>query len=188
MSLLFLDLETNGLPQTPSFGKWYPYTDIEKYSSSRVLSICMYLYKKGVCINKFYTLINEEVEVNETEIHGITQEEIKTKGMNWNEVSNIIDAIIDNSEFVIGHNILFDKNVLCSELYRNGYQKIAAKLNNKSLYCTMINGKILLKLEKYPKLKELYSSLFKKEMKGSHNAKMDVKACIACYFQMMKGV
>lgn len=188
MLLLFLDLETNGLPQTPSFGKWYPYTDLEKYSNSRVLSICAYLYKNGILINKFYSLIRaNDVEVKGTEIHGITQKDIQDKGMCWDDVAGILEILMDNSDFVIGHNVLFDKNVLSSELYREGYEKLAAKINNKSLYCTMVNGKILLKLDKYPKLKELYSILFKKEMKGAHNAEMDVKACAECYFKMISG-
>lgn len=186
MHLLFLDLETTGLPQTPSFGKWYHYTELDKYSTSTVLSICMYLYIDNKLVNKFYTYIKHDnkLEINNTHIHGITESDIQNKGVEWDKISSILETLIDNTDFIIGHNVLFDTNVLSSELYRNGYENLAEKISKKEIYCTKVNGKIYCKLNKYPKLSELYKILFNKEMEGAHNAEMDVINCAECYFRM----
>ena len=36
---LFIDLETTGLPKTKGFCKWYDYTELDKYESSRIIEM-----------------------------------------------------------------------------------------------------------------------------------------------------
>jgi DNA polymerase III epsilon subunit-like protein len=190
---LFLDLETTGLPQTISFHKYYDYKELEKYENARIVSICIYLYDdQGVIIKKFYSLIKpNNFEVKNSEIHGLTYEMLHNEGKEWFEIIEEIRNLILESKLIIGHNVNFDKNVLCSELYRNNYHSLANILIQKETYCTMINGKNVTKIKnkydyKYPKLSELFTHLFKEEIQNSHNAEYDVINCARCYFKMIQ--
>jgi DNA polymerase III epsilon subunit-like protein len=190
---LFLDLETTGLPQTISFHKYYDYKELEKYENARIVSICIYLYDdQGVIIKKFYSLIKpNNFEVKNSEIHGLTYEMLHNEGKEWFEIIEEIRNLILESKLIIGHNVNFDKNVLCSELYRNNYHSLANILIQKETYCTMINGKNITKIKnkydyKYPKLSELFTHLFKEEIQNSHNAEYDVINCARCYFKMIQ--
>ena len=42
-NILFFDLETTGLPSTQGFGKFYPYTETQKYDTSRIVSFAFFL-------------------------------------------------------------------------------------------------------------------------------------------------
>lgn len=190
---LFLDLETTGLPQTISFHKYYDYKELEKYENARIVSICIYLYDdQGSIIKKFYSLIKpNNFEVKNSEIHGLTYEMLHNEGKEWFEIIEEIRNLILESKLIIGHNVNFDKNVLCSELYRNNYHSLANILIQKETYCTMINGKNITKIKnkydyKYPKLSELFTHLFKEEIQNSHNAEYDVINCARCYFKMIQ--
>ena len=190
---LFLDLETSGLPQTISFHKYYDYKELEKYENARIVSICIYLYDdQGSIIKKFYSLIKpNNFEVKNSEIHGLTYEMLHNEGKEWFEIIEEIRNLILESKLIIGHNVNFDKNVLCSELYRNNYHSLANILIQKETYCTMINGKNITKIKnkydyKYPKLSELFTHLFKEEIQNSHNAEYDVINCARCYFKMIQ--
>ena len=190
---LFLDLETSGLPQTISFHKYYDYKELEKYENARIVSICIYLYDdQGAIIKKFYSLIKpNNFEVKNSEIHGLTYEMLHNEGKEWFEIIEEIRNLILESKLIIGHNVNFDKNVLCSELYRNNYHSLANILIQKETYCTMINGKNITKIKnkydyKYPKLSELFTHLFKEEIQNSHNAEYDVINCARCYFKMIQ--
>jgi len=192
---LFLDLETTGLPETISFHKYYDYKLTDKYDNSRIISICIYLYDDNEnLIEKFYTLIKPvNFEIKNSEIHGLTTEKLLSEGKEWGEIIEQIQEMIKKSKLIIGHNVNFDKNVLCSELYRNNYQNLANIIFQKETYCTMINGKNITKIEskydyKYPKLSELYKHFFKEDIQNHHNAEYDVMNCAKCYFKMFKGL
>jgi DNA polymerase III epsilon subunit-like protein len=179
------------LPETISFHKYFNYKQIEKYENSRIISICIYLYNDtGEEIEKFYSLIKpDNFEINNTNIHGLSKEILINDGKGWFEIIEKVRNLILQSKLIIGHNINFDINVLCSELYRNNYHSIAEILSKKETYCTMINGKNITKIPskydyKYPKLGELFKHLFKEEIQNSHNAEYDVINCAKCYFKM----
>jgi DNA polymerase III epsilon subunit-like protein len=191
---LFLDLETTGLPETISFHKYYDYKLINKYENARIISICMYIYDNNEnLIEKFYSLIKpDNFEVKNSEIHGLTQDILLKEGKEWKDIIEQIQNLIKISNLIIGHNINFDKNVLCSELYRNDFENLANILYQKETYCTMINGKNITKIQskydyKYPKLSELYKHFFHEEIKNHHNAEYDVINCAKCYFKIIKG-
>ena len=54
------------------------------------------------------------------------------------------------------------------------------------LDCSMLKGQKFMKVDKYPKLEELYKHLFKKELNQDHRALSDTKACAKCYFKIKK--
>ena len=75
------------------------------------------------------------------------------------------------------------------------FQPINEKVRNLEKYCTMKHGTNLCNIivaddgrpprKKWPKLSELYGSLFNGEVvDGLHNAMVDVNACLKCYLKM----
>lgn len=190
---LFLDLETNGLPEFPSFGKFYDYKELNRYGNSRILSICIYLIDDSEkVIDKLYHILKTtDFELRNEHIHGITKEQILKEGIEWSEIVTKIKYLFTKCKLLIGHNIDFDRYVLSSELFRLGYKELADLIFNQTTFCTMKNGKNITKINrgfsdyKYPKLSELYNYIFKEEIKGAHNAEYDVVNCAKCYFKMI---
>ena len=80
----------------------------------------------------------------------------------------------------MAHNILFDINVIKSELYRRDKYDIIQEIDKKKLLCTMSHTKDIIKIKnqygknKNPSLKELYYFTFNKEIDNQHNSKYDV--------------
>ena len=102
---------------------------------------------------------------------------------------------MNNANTVIGHNVSFDINVIKAEIYREiGNNALSLKHDN-NIIDTMILGMDVCKIPntnyrerqihpyKFPKLSELYSTLFHCPMKNAHNAMADVQATYDCYYR-----
>jgi DNA polymerase-3 subunit alpha len=191
--ILVLDLETNGLPETIGFNRYYSYMDIDKYKSSRIVQCCMAIYdKNGNEIEIMDKLIKPSgYDISNANIHGITYEKAVKEGIEFQSIISTIKEYLMRSCLIVGHNINFDVNILSSELYRIGESSIAYNLVTKNRYCTMFKSKHIVKVlnstgrVKLPKLSELYFSLFGTESKGNHDAKYDVRNCAKCYFKLI---
>jgi DNA polymerase III epsilon subunit-like protein len=188
-----LDIETTGLPEMKGFNKYYHYSDLKKYNSSRIVSICLYQYENSNLKNKFYYLLKPtDFEVKGEEWHQISHEQALKEGKEWRDLKDKLFLLLNSTTKLIGHNISFDKNVLLSEMYRQGFVEIVNLLEKIDVYCTMINGKNITKIlvdgfcnYKYPRLNELYQYLFQEEMQNHHNAEQDVINTAKCYFKMI---
>jgi len=197
MKVIVFDTETTGLPITKGFNNYYSYKDLDKYNSSRLLSICWQVYDNTTFISSNYFIIKPvdftiDNKSKSCEINGITQEMALEKGIDINEVFTKLFNDLINTDRLVAHNINFDVNIILSELYRNNKNNIIDLLLSKSLYCTMINGKNIAKIKfknsnniKLPKLVELYKHYFNTEFENAHNAEVDVTACAKCYFKMI---
>lgn len=175
---MVVDTETTGLPERPTFGGYYPYTETQKYDCARMIQICWAIYDDDKLeeIHDYLIKPNGFV-INNSHIHGITNQMAKN-GYNLNEVLLKFSQALNKVKFVVGHNILFDLHIICSELYRNKFYDIAKILKTKKFICTMEKS-IPLKVDgflKAPKLIKLYKFLFGKEFENQHNAKYDVMA------------
>lgn len=180
--MLVLDIETTGLPKTKGYGIYYNPKDITQYNSSRIVSIA-FISPDGF---ENYSIIKpNDFKINNSHFHKITQKKALEKGKTLKDFfSNELFLKIKNSDFILGHNIHFDINVLLSELYRQGLFSIYSMLEKKRVECSMELGKNYYNLQKSPKLTDLYFTLFQSPFKGSHNALSDAKACLACYKKM----
>ena len=92
------------------------------------------------------------------------------------------------SDYLIAHNINFDKNVISAEFIR--YQvKPRSKLIK---LCTMQESTDYCKIKnkwggyKWPSLIELHNHLFGEDFDGAHDALADVKACAKSFFELKK--
>lgn len=180
--MLVLDIETTGLPQTKGFGNYYNPKEINKYNSSRIVSIALL----NDNMEKYSIIKPNDFTIKNSHFHGITQENAVKNGISLKDFFNpSILQEIENSDIILGHNIDFDINVLLSELYRNELYGIYYLLEKKNRKCSMKMGKDFFKLDKVPKLSELYYTFFKKEFKNQHNALSDARACYDCYKKML---
>lgn len=122
--------------------------------------------------------------------HGYTTEKNEEAGVPMPEVLDDFLSDYNRCMYLIAHNIVFDHNVLGSEMLRYG-KRGARKLDR---ICTMEAGTNLCKIPspygrgsyKWPKLEELHRKLFNEEFDGAHDALSDVRACSRCLFELMK--
>lgn len=144
----------------------------------------------------YYVKIPLYIEIPDyiTKINGITREICQDLGM---PLCDIMDEFLEDfmkSDYIVGHNIDFDMNIIDFELNRNNHTSINSmvKSTNSEVYCTMKHGTNITKIKrnngyKYPKLIELYQYLFENiDERKLHNAKNDTLLTARCFFKMHK--
>ena len=99
-------------------------------------------------------------------------------GISFKKAVDKLIGAINQCNTIISHNILFDINVLRSELYRYSYEEVIGIINKKKHFCTMQNTIRVLKIPtnygyKFPNLSELYRYCFEKELPNPHNSLWD---------------
>tara|TARA_B100001248_G_scaffold262231_1_gene256859 strand:+ start:3163 stop:3759 length:597 start_codon:yes stop_codon:yes gene_type:complete len=198
MKVLVFDTETTGLPSRKGYDNYFPYTETSHYDTSRIVSICWNLYENETLLSKNYFVIkpDDSFSIDNTskscEINGITKEIANKIGILITDVFVQLHTDLYNCDKIVAHNLLFDKNILLSELYRYGRQDLINIFESKDMYCTMNNSKDLLKIPmkygnyKSPKLIELYLYFFGEKFNNEHDASADTEACAKCYFKLIK--
>ena len=132
-----------------------------------------------------------------TNIHGITNEIMREKGVSIKKVLKDFDKDMKQAQYLVAHNLNFDKTITRVEMYRSGLPN-SYKINNIIEVCTMIDGAQIcniVKMNKWnkkletkpPKLIELYQILFKETPKNLHNSLIDVFVCFRCFYKMIQG-
>jgi DNA polymerase III epsilon subunit-like protein len=175
---LIIDTETNGLPNKSL-------SDGNIFKWPRLIQIAYLQFSQcGTLLRKYETLISPiGFEIMSNHISGISQIEAIEKGVDLSDYLNDFAQIINESKVIVGHNINFDINVLISEYKRLG---IDNTINEKKLYCTMLNYNNHFPQEKYLKLEELYHNLFGRKYKHAHSAIADVNATSLCFWKMIE--
>ena len=197
--IFFWDVESIGLliKKGPGFNNFYPYTNLEKYNVCRLVSIgykvCTTdgdtLTTKYFVVKPRDFIIDDDSEA--TKINGITGE-IASKGVDIDEVFKSLESDLNDVKLLVAHNVLFDKSIVCSELYRYNNLDLCQRFASIPTYCTCLMGNDITKIKprgwksyKVPKLSELYEFLFNEKFDNAHNAEADVNACARCYFKMI---
>jgi DNA polymerase III epsilon subunit-like protein len=118
-------------------------------------------------------------------IHGITTEIATRDGLDLGEVLISLLPVFQDAPVVLAHNIEFDRKILGAEFFRKGF---GDPLEGKDLRCTMKESARFCALprNKWPKLAELHTCLFKEGFDNAHNALADVRACARCFFEMKR--
>lgn len=129
-------------------------------------------------------------------IHGITHEMAMERGVPFGTIIDHLFADINRALSVtssttgpvrlVAHNLDFDFNILCSELYRRGMLERIAELKPLKKFCTMLEGQKLMGVSKWPKLAELYRYVTNgEEITNAHNAMYDTIHCHRCYTELV---
>lgn len=188
---LVFDLETTGLPINrngpPDDFKNWPY----------IIQIAWLLFddeNKLIEHKDFYVKQSVEIPISATQIHGMTTTMMLEKGKDPKEVYQTFKKVIDNTEYLICHNIDFEIPVINCEFLRN---ELHYDFSGKKQFCTMKSGASFCKIPplnkkgeyKWPKLSELYAKCFFpdhviKNISGSHNASIDAAMTAQCFFKL----
>jgi DNA polymerase III epsilon subunit-like protein len=181
MNIMILDTETTGFPASRD-----P-TEIYKFNNARLIELGYIIYDStGKKIKEYDSLVKpNNFVIGNTHIHGISQQDATSKGQSIDQVLNELSTDLDTIDAFVCHNISFDMNIILSESHRAKMLDLVKKIESKEKLCTMEIGKKFMKLNKSPKLIELYKFLFNKEFIQEHRALSDCVACADCYFSMI---
>ena len=155
----------------------------------------------------------EKITTMITNLTGITQEKCESEGI---PISEAICAFYNeyiNVDYVIAHNIHFDKQMILFEIERNHNQimemgatsicdifnSLFCKIKGIENYCTMYSSIHICNImmesknpckkpyKKFPKLAELYFFLFHIHPENLHNALVDTLICLRCFLKIKMG-
>lgn len=181
---LFIDTETTGLPKRRNA----PYSEVSNWP--RLVQIAWTIVddngRELSAIERIvqpdgFTIPNEAAN-----IHGITTEMARKDGVRLVEVLVEFSAALEQAKTVIAHNVDYDRPVIEAEFIRAGMK---CYLGSKGLICTKDSSTDYCKLPgrygyKWPTLDELHRKLFDAPMGAAHNALVDVRACMKCFFEL----
>lgn len=183
---LFFDTETTGIPRN-----WNaPISDLDNWP--RLVQIAWLQYdSKGRKISGQDYIIKPEgftIPGEASQIHGITTERAGREGVALKKVLEEFSGLIDESGFLVAHNMSFDEKIVGAEFLRKG---IKNSLFQTERLCTMKASTDYCKLPgnygyKWPKLSELHIKLFDDAFEEAHNATVDIEACAKCFWELKR--
>lgn len=206
MLILVFDTETTGLPKSKIINKdvlhLWPYIVQFSYIIFDTELKTLVKMKDYIIRVPDFITISEEV----SRIHGITNDISLSKGVNIVDVLNEFFADFSSVDYIVGHNVSFDLNMIRAELNRlivnanndeelSEFQTHLTTINaSKNIYCTMKESISLCAIEtkdkfgksynKFPKLIELYQKLFNITPNNLHNSLNDVIVCLRCFMKL----
>ena len=186
---LIFDTETTGLPRNYNA----PLSDLDNWP--RMVQIAWQLHDKtGKLLHHDAIIVKPEgytIPFNAVQIHGITTERALEEGRDIATVLREFANIINRCDYLCGHNIEFDINIIGAEFLRIGLQNFfenKAIIDTKNDDTTQFSalpggrgGKF-----KWPTLTELYFKLFNANFEEAHNAAFDVQATARVFFEIIK--
>jgi len=185
---LIYDTETTGLPKDYKA----PITDSDNWP--RMVQISWQLHdEKGDLIDVKNFIIKPEgytIPYAVVKVHGITTERAQKQGVELSMVLDEFNKALEETQFVVGHNIEFDNSIIGAEFHR---KNISTKLfqhptldtkTESTNYCAIPGGKG--GKFKWPKLGELHKKLFNEQFGQAHNAAADVEATARCFLELVR--
>lgn len=185
---LIYDTETTGLPKNFSA----PVTDSENWP--RLVQVAWQLHNSmGELIevkNFIIKPVDFTIPFNAEKIHGISTQHALAHGVDLSFVLEEFNKAIEQSEFVVGHNIIFDINIMGAEFHRTQIESPLAQKksidtkNEGTEFCAIPGGRG--GKFKWPTLTELHVKLFKEGFAEAHNASADVEATTRCFLELIR--
>lgn len=210
MRVLIFDTETTGLPKT----KIISHDTLQDWPYIVQLSYIIYDTERNqvIQIKDFIIKLNDTsfITPEATKINGITCK-MSQNGLAIEDVFENLFADIKNTQLLVAHNLDFDFNMCKVELLRlinnnnlsdiekNVYKHYLFQLTSSTkTFCTMkesielCNIKALTKkgesYTKFPKLVELYQTLFNETPNNLHNSLNDVLVTLRCFLRLQNDV
>lgn len=182
---LLYDTETTGLPLSytaplSNFANW-----------PRIVQIAYILFDgDGNRLASNSATIKPEgftIPERAASVHGITTEKALAEGRALLPVLQSMHKLRAEADTIVGHNIVFDENILGAEFFR-----ASLPIVSKPFICTMKAGMGVCKLPgacgqfKWPKLVQLHHKIFSCDFEGAHGAQADIEATAKCFWEMVK--
>jgi DNA polymerase III epsilon subunit-like protein len=180
------DTETTGLPLKRGYAFDSP-KNLASYENARLVSISWIVSQRHSPVKQAYYIIRPdgfEVSPESTAIHGISHAQAEKEGVPIHIVLEEMKLALQGCTSLVAHNIAFDVHILQSEAYRYGDMELYGMIQNMSHICTMLKGKEVMAVKRYPKLEALYKHLYGEEITHAHNAQYDTLHCYKCYTKM----
>ena len=97
-------------------------------------------------------------------------------------------AMINQAEFLVAHNMSFDEKIVGAEFLRH---KMVNSIDSKRKICTMQSTTNFCAIDglygyKWPKLSELHFKLFRTGFEEAHNASVDIHATARCFWELKR--
>lgn len=183
---LIFDTETTGLPKN-----WKaPLSDFDNWPRMVQLAWQCHSIDGKFLFAKNHVIQPEGFSIpeNVVEVHGISNEIAKEKGIPLTEALKDFVADVKKSTCIVGHNISFDINIVGAELLRCKMPEIMTTapqlctMTESTEFCAIMkNGK-----PKRPTLTELHTKLFHIPFEEAHNAAADVEATSRCFLELIR--
>ncbi|MEY4350191.1 MAG: hypothetical protein RL078_234, partial [Bacteroidota bacterium] len=185
---LIFDTETTGLPR--DFNA--PITDTDNWP--RVVQLAWQLHdESGELISQKDFIIKPEgynIPFESERVHGISTELAHALGEDLSEVLAQFNKDLSRANFMVGHNLKFDINVLGAEYVRQGQDTPLVKpvldtcTEKTALLCQIPGGRG--GRFKLPTLTELHEFLFQESFSEAHNATADVESTTRCFLELIR--
>ena len=185
---LVFDTETTGLPLRDDA----PLTDLDNWP--RAVQVAWQLHASDGSLMEAKDFVIQpdgfDIPFNASKIHGISNEVAHHYGKPLSEALNSFKEAVERSEYLVGHNIQFDINILGAEFLRSdeanpleGIPSIDTSEEGRN-FCQLAGGKG--GGFKIPKLSELYEKLFEERFAEAHNAIADVEATARVFLECLR--
>ena len=185
---LIFDTETTGLPKRFNA----PVEEIDNWP--RVVQIAWQLHDAtGKLLDAQNHIVKPDgfvIPFNAEKVHGISTQRAYDEGKDLVEVLGYFREALENTEVLVGHNIVgFDNNVLGAEYLRMGLENpIPAKdacdtMKDTTEFVAIPSGRGRFK---FPSLTELHTKLFGEGFADAHDAAYDVSANARCFFGLLQ--
>ncbi|MGB0376314.1 MAG: DNA polymerase III subunit alpha [Flavobacteriaceae bacterium] len=186
---LIFDTETTGLPK-----RWdAPLTDLDNWP--RCVQIAWQLHDaEGELIEHCDFLIKPNgytIPYESETVHGISTALADAKGVPLSEVLDALQKALNQTKYVVGHNVSFDLNIMGAEFLRSGrenlldsYAVLDTCTEPIAEWCKIPGGRG--GKFKLPTLTELHEKLFGNPFEEAHNATADVEATTRCFLQLVR--
>ena len=183
---LFFDTETTGLPRD-----WNaPVSRLDNWPRLVQLAY-LHFDREGNLLEEGDFIIKPEsfsIPAQASMVHGISTERALQEGQDLKAVLEQFKALIEQSTFLVAHNISFDEKIMGAEFLRKHFDN---PIPLKRKICTMQKSIDFCAIPnrygyKWPKLSELHHKLFGYNFEESHNAAADIKATAKCFWELKK--
>ncbi|MEP4533745.1 MAG: 3'-5' exonuclease [Cyclobacteriaceae bacterium] len=183
---LFFDTETTGLPRN-----WKaPVTDLTNWPRLVQLAYLMYDINGNKVSGGDFIIKPEGFTIpsDASRVHGISHDRAMREGQPLQSTLQRFDSLIQQSNYLVAHNMSFDEKIIGAELLRIGMQNSVA---SKSKICTMERTTNFCAIDgpygyKWPKLSELHYKLFGTGFNEAHNAAVDIQATAKCFWELKR--
>jgi DNA polymerase III epsilon subunit-like protein len=185
--LLFVDTETTGLAKDlslpPAASSNWP----------RLVELGFLVYSEKGKLETWYTEVIEPegftIPEEAVKIHSISTARAIATGIKLTSALSYFKFWAEQCDYIIAHNLQFDKGVLDAEYYRagiDGPDPLNVPICTKELstsFCALPSkdGK---PGYKKPSLQELHAKLFGKGFKNHHYALNDAQVLAKCFFKL----
>ena len=179
LKLFFFDTETTGIDSWKDyiiqFGGIFGEYDLDTQE-----------FRELTVINQYINLPDSvQIPIWASKVHGIYKENLA----GYHQMSYYIKDFLKymlKTDFVIGHNVEFDKNMIIWEAKRNycSFDPSKIKWLDTMKPCTWLIPTI--KSNKRPKLQELHTYLFGVPFDWAHDAMADIRATKDCFLKLIE--